>query len=131
MSTVNNTSDAGFNVGSSLQLPLLPANTFLGLGTSVPGTSSVVSALVYTGGYKTFAFGTTSSQAGSVSIQRFIDAAGLIPQGAALTVSLSSATAAVLNSVDGFPFQSLQVTVNNSAGSAATLTHTMLLLQAN
>jgi hypothetical protein len=118
-----------FDAGPALQFLMLP--TALNLSTSVPANNNVVSNVIITNGYKALSFACTSSQTGSVSIQRYLDSAGTILQGAALTVSLSAATAAVLNNSDNAPFQSLKITVNNSAGSIATLTNCALLLQAN
>ncbi len=118
-----------FDVGSAGQLLLTPPA--MGLATSVPASGSVVSNVIPTNGNKAFAFGVTSSEAGTVSIQRFLDFAGTIPQGAALTASLTAATAAVVNATDGVPFQSVQVTVTNSATSAATLSDTGLLIQSH
>ena len=101
----------------------------LGLATSIPASGNVVSPVINTNGNRTFAFGLTSSQAGNVSIQRYLDAAGTIPQGAPLTASLTAATAAVVNSTDGVPYQSIKITVTNTATTAATLTNTALLVQ--
>lgn len=117
------------DMGQTLQVVILPADMVL--ATSIDANGSVVSNLLFLNGYKAFSFGCNSSQNGTVSVQRYLDAAGLIPQGAALTVSLTGGTAAVLNNSDNHPYQSMQITVSNSAGSAATLTNTLLLLQSN
>lgn len=117
------------DMGQVLQVDLEPND--IGLATSIVGNGSVVSNLIIMNGYKAFAFACNSSQNGSVSIQRYLDQAGTILQGAALTVSLTGGTANVLNNSDNHPYQSMQITVANSAGSIATLTSTMLLLQSN
>jgi hypothetical protein len=117
------------DLGQTLQVAVLPAD--MGLGTSINASGSSVSNVIFMNGYKAFAFGCTSSQNGTVSIQRYLDAAGTIVQGAALTVSLTGATAAVLNNSDNHPYQSMIITVSNSGGSTATLTSTLLLLQSN
>jgi hypothetical protein len=44
-------------------------------------------------------------------VQRYIDADGLIPQGAELTQALTAATAGVLNVTDGLAFQSFTITI--------------------
>lgn len=131
MSNVANQVDVHtpYDVGQVLQVLL--DTTTLGLATTVPANDSVVSEVIIANGYKAIAFACTSSQTGSVSIQRYLDQAGTIPQGAALTVSLTSSTAAVLNNSDNHPFQSLQITVANSTGSDATLTNCALLFQSN
>jgi hypothetical protein len=90
------------------------------LGLTAPGTSPLMAS----GGYPRLAVGATSSTAGSISVQRYLDAAGTIPQGPALTQSLSAATAGVLNVNDGAPFQSFTVTI-----SGGTLSKVGALLQ--
>ncbi len=117
------------DIGSAGQLLLTPPA--MGLATSVPASGSVSSNVIPTNGNKSFAFGVTSSQAGTVSIQRYIDFAGTIPQGPALTASLTAATAAVVNATDGVPFQAVKVTVTNSGTAAATLTDTGFLIQSH
>lgn len=117
------------DVGPTLQF-LVPAAQ-LNLASSVPASGSVSSNLIYTNGYKVLALGVTSSQAGTATIQRYLDAAGTIPQGPALSVSLTAATAAVLNATDGVAFQSAKVTVTNSGTVAATLSGVALLMQAD
>ena len=90
------------------------------IGLSAPGTSP----LLMSGGYPRLAIGATSSATGSISVQRYLDQAGLIPQGAALTQALTAATAGVLNVNDGAPFQSFTVTI-----SGGTLSNVGLLFQ--
>lgn len=77
------------------------------LGLAAPGTSPLQLA----GGYPKLAVGATSSATGSLSVQRYIDQAGLIPQGAPLTQALTAATPGVLNIADGAAFQSFTVTI--------------------
>lgn len=77
------------------------------LGLTAPGTTP----LMLSGGYPRIAIGATSSSTGSISVQRYLDQAGTIPQGPALTQSLTAATAGVLNVNDGAPFQSFTITI--------------------
>jgi hypothetical protein len=77
------------------------------MGLSAPGTSPLLLA----GGYPKIAIGATSSATGSISVQRYLDQAGTIPQGPALTQSLTAGAAGVLNINDGAPFQSFTVTI--------------------
>lgn len=114
--------------GPKLQAFLTPAD--LGLTTTVAASGNTQSSVMPSNGYAAFAFGVTSTQAGTVSIQRYLDAEGTVKQGAALTASLTANTAAVVNADDGVPFGSFQVTVSNSGASAATLSNAGLLLQA-
>ena len=117
------------DVGEVLQVPLSPAQ--IGLSTSIPANSSVTSNVIITNGFKVFAFGTTCSTAGVISIQRYLDEAGTIPQGTVLTSSLVGTTPMILNCIDGYPFQSLTVKIQNmSMTTIGTLTNTLLLLQA-
>lgn len=116
------------DAGPCVQAFLDPAG--LGLATSVPASGQVQSAVIPTNGFRTFAFGLQSTQGGSVSVQRYIDAAGTIPQGAPLTATLTAGVAAVVNATDGAPCQSMQVTVSNTGTSAATLSNVGLLAQA-
>lgn len=118
-----------FDQGPVLQY-VVPGS-YLNLASSVPASGSVSSNIIPTNGYKVFAFGITSSQAGTVTIQRYLDQAGTIPQGPALSASLSAATAQTLNATDNVAFQSIKVTVSNSSATAATLTNVLLLLQAD
>lgn len=90
------------------------------LGLTSPGTSPLMSS----GGYPRIAVGATSSATGSISVQRYLDAAGTIPQGPALTQALSAATAGVLNVSDGAPFQTFTVTI-----TGGTLSNVGALLQ--
>ena len=77
------------------------------LGLTAPGTSG----LIYAGGYPKLSIGVTSSATGSISVQRYLDQAGTIPQGAALTQALTAGTPGVLNVADGAPFQTFTITI--------------------
>ncbi len=95
----------------------------LGLLTSVPATGNITSGVIASNGWLAFSLGLTSSQAGSISIQRYLDLAGTVAQGAAITASLTAATAAVCNVAnDGKPWASMIITVANSSGTIATIT---------
>jgi hypothetical protein len=97
----------------------------MGLATSILASGSVVSATLQMNGWQRFSIGLTSSQAGTLSVQRYLDIAATVPQGAAVTASLTAATPAVVNAgSDLAPCASIIVTVSNSSGStAATLTN--------
>ncbi len=114
--------------GPKLQKFLTPAS--ISLSTSVAASGANTSALISSNGYSTFAVGVTSSQAGTLTVQRYLDQAGTIPQGAALTATLTAATPAVVNATDGAPFGAFTVEVSNTGTAAATLTNTGVLLQA-
>ena len=80
-----------------------------GIAITVPNGGNVQSNVLITAGYKAIAVGVKSTQAGQISIQRFLDEAGTIPQGAPVTAALVGGTAQVANVNDGAPFASFQV----------------------
>ena len=84
----------------------LVAAAMHGIPASVPASGNVTSNLIFTLGMQLAAIGVTSSQTGLITVQRYLDDAGLIKQGAALTQALAAATPAVLNITDGNPFAS-------------------------
>lgn len=117
-----------FDVGPAVQVAVNTTN--LGLAATINASSNINSSIVLTNGYRVFSFFGTSTQAGTISIQRYADAAGTIKQGSALTGSLTANTAAIVSTSDTLPFQSLQINITNSSGStAATLSNVLLLLQ--
>ncbi len=115
------------NPGGAMQV-LVPAAVH-GLPATVPAGSNVTSQPIYSDGMQLGAVGVTSSQAGNITVQRYLDHAGLIKQGAALTQAITANTAGVLNITDGNPFASFTVNISNSGGSAANLTNVGILLQ--
>ncbi|MCE9565840.1 MAG: hypothetical protein K8U57_27765 [Planctomycetes bacterium] len=129
MPTMQALNDQGIqvNAGGAMQV-LVPASVH-GLPASVPAGNHVTSNLIFSDGMQVVAVGVTSTQAGTVTVQRYLDDAGLIKQGAPLTASLVANTAQVLNVTDGNPFASFTVDISNSAGSAASLTNVGVLLQ--
>lgn len=91
------------------------------IGLTAPGTS----ALIQSGGYPRIAVAATNSVAGSINVQRYIDAAGTIPQGAALTQALTGGVSGILNVSDGAPFLSYTVAITG----AGTVTGFGVLMQ--
>jgi len=89
-----------------------------------------VSNVIASDGFKALSCAVLSSQAGAVSIQRYVDKVGTLPQGAPISSTLVAATANVVNSNDGLPFQSFKVTITNTGGSTATISGFALLLNA-
>ncbi len=115
------------DIGSALQV--ISNADQLGLASTIAANDNITSNVILTNGYKLFAFGLTSTQAGSLSIQRYLDNAGKIPQGAPLTANLAANKPMIVNTPDNVAFQSLQITVNNSGTSQATLSNVLLLIQ--
>lgn len=115
------------DMGAVLQCALAPSA--IGLGLSILASGNVQSNVIINNGFKNFTFALTSSQNGSVSIQRYADQAGTIPVSTAITATLTANTANDAHSTDGIPYQSLIITVNNSGGSTATISNCIFLWQ--
>ena len=96
---------------------------------SIAANGTVNSSLIVTEGFTLISAGVTASQAGTLSVQRYLDAGGTVVQGAAVQVSLTANTAANLNVTDGLPFASFKLTITNSASSTSNLTNFALILQ--
>ncbi len=99
--------------------------------TTINASSNWTSAVLYADGHKAIAVSATLSQAGSINVQRYLDVAGTVTQGPALTLALTAGTAGTLNILDGAPFQSFTVQIANSGASVANLTKFGLLLNAS
>ncbi|WP_186033496.1 hypothetical protein [Burkholderia gladioli] len=123
-------SGVGGELGPALQC--LQSAAQLGLAGNVPANGNLAGPVLVSNGWKLFSVGLKSTQAGLISVQRFLDLAGTVPQGAAVTAALTANTAASATvGTDGLPFASVQVTVTNSSGSAATLSAVQGLFQAS
>lgn len=94
-------------------------------GAGAPTFTAGLSQIIPTGGYPRIAVTLTSSTSGTLSVQRYLDAAGTIPQGAPVTASLTAATSATLNITDLAACQSFTISVP----SGATLSNAAVLLQ--
>jgi hypothetical protein len=115
------------NPGGAMQV-LVPAAVH-GLPATIAASGNVTSNLLFSDGMQVAAVGVTSSQGGTITVQRYLDDAGLIKQGAALTATYTANTAQVLNITDGNPFASFTVNLSNTGGSTANLTNLGILLQ--
>ncbi|MDR6381825.1 hypothetical protein [Paraburkholderia caribensis] len=131
MTTRADNTGLGGEQGPSLQCPITAAQ--LGLAAQVPASGQLQSGILLSNGWKYFALGLKSTQAGAVTIQRFLDAAGTVAIGAPVTAALTANTAQTVSigTADTLPFMSYQVTVTNTGGSPATLSNVAGLLQAN
>jgi len=98
--------------------------------SSIAASGAFTSQLIPANGFRAIAAAVTSTQNGAISIQRYIDKAGLVAQGTVVPVAITAGTPAVVNSNDGLPFQSFTVKITNTGGSAATITNFALLLNA-
>jgi hypothetical protein len=115
------------NPGGAMQA-IVPAATH-GLPSTIAASGNITSNLIFTDGLQIGAVGVTSSQGGVISVQRYLDDAGLVKQGEPLTANLTGTIAQVLNITDGNPFASFTVNISNSGLSTATLTNLAILLQ--
>lgn len=117
------------NIGSALQVSLSASD--INLATTVPASGSVFSQTVTSNGYKVFSIGMTSSQDGTLSVQRFLDENGNIVQDedVPFEVNLVAGQPANLNVNDWKPFQAIIITVTNSSGTIATISPFKLMFQ--
>ncbi len=97
---------------------------------TIPAGGVVTSDFIPSGGMTGIAVGATSTQAGMISVQRFLDMAATIPIGAPATASLSAGTANGLTITDGVIFLSFTVSLSNSSSAAASLTGLAVVQQA-
>jgi hypothetical protein len=107
-----------YDTPSGLVLPL-----------SIAASSSYVSNLLFSSGFAKMALVATLSGVGTLSVQRFVDPSGLVPQAAVSSVNLTANTPNVLNVIDGLPFTSFVITVANTTAGALNLTTLAILLQ--
>jgi hypothetical protein len=116
-------------MGPALQF-WVPAGTH-NLPSIIPGSSQVTSALIVTQGYCLIGAAVTSSQAGAIKIQPFLDEAGTMALPVFTQALTAGAVAVVTNASQApVPFQSVQVIITNSSTSTANLSGFGLLFQA-
>lgn len=99
-------------------------------GTIAAGATFDTGA-IYSDGFKDIAVGVLMNAGGTITLQRYLDAAMLLPVGAAVTATITGGTATVLTSTDDLPFNYLRVTIKNTAATVATIAAFGLLLNAN
>ncbi len=117
-----------FAVGPVMQALPIPQVATPG---TIAASGTYDAGLMPSDGYKVLAVGATLSNAGSISVQRYIDINGTVPQGAAVTAALTAGAAGILNVNDGAPFASFDVKIVNGGATVATLTNFGMLLNAN
>jgi hypothetical protein len=98
---------------------------------SIPASGSFTSPLFSADGYYDFSIGLTSSQAGNLTLLRFIDDAGTTALDGGQTVALTGGTPAVPTVTDGKPFAACEVKVTSTGSSAATLSGLAVLTSAH
>jgi hypothetical protein len=104
----------------------------LALPATIAASGNYTSPVLPADGFKMIAAAVTSTQNGQISIQRYIDAAGQVAQGAPLSTAITGGTPAVVNAgADNLPFQSFMLKITNTGASTATLSNFALLLNAS
>lgn len=98
---------------------------------TIPASGNYTSNVIPSDGFKSIGVGCTSSQVGAITIQRYLDKAGLVPVGALISAALVAATPQWATINDGLPFQSFKVSITNTGGGAATITNFGLLMGAS
>jgi hypothetical protein len=95
-----------------------------GLPAQIPASGNAVSNTINTNGLTHGSVGLKSTQAGNLSVQRYADAAGVVPLSTAVSVAILANTPVSVGWSDGLPCGSIIVTVTNSSGTtAANLTN--------
>lgn len=79
------------------------------------------SGVITVGGYNNFAASAQLTQTGTLTLQRYIDAAGTVAIGDAVTQAMTANTLATVAVADGLPCASFNVTVQNTSGSLGAL----------
>jgi hypothetical protein len=102
-----------------------------GLPGTVNATSTVTSNVIKAYGFTLIGAGCTLSQAGAIKIQLYLDDAGTIPMGAAVSQTLAAGVANAVQTTAGgpAPFRSFTVAIQNTSGSSATITNPVILCQ--
>lgn len=98
----------------------LPASIAAGLTWTSPVLPST--------GLSHIAMGIKSTQGGSLTVQPYLDAAGLITAGSPQTAALSANTAQILDHAFTTLFQSFIVSVSNTGTVTATQSNVIMLL---
>lgn len=102
--------------------------TNIGLASTVASGATANSNVIRTLGQNKGSVGLTSSHAGTLSVQRYVDANAITPLSTALTVAVVAGTPVSVGWADGLPSGSIVVSFVNSAGAVATLTNVSVLL---
>jgi hypothetical protein len=109
-------------------------SAWTGLNPVPPATIAAAgnwtSAVIVADGFKAIGIGVLSTQAGAITIQRYLDRAGLVPVGSLLSAAITGGTAQSLTVNDGVPFQSFKASITNTGASPANISNFCCLLNA-
>src|SRR5690348_9254459 len=106
MPTMTSFGDQGHQVNPGGAMQVLVPSSIHNLPATIAAGDHKTSNLILSDGLQVGAVGVTSTQTGLISVQRYLDDAGTVKQGPALTQALTANTPAVLNITDGNPFAS-------------------------
>ena len=110
--------------GNGMLVPTPPVTPPATLAASAAWQSGIIPC----GGVPAIAASAQLTTAGTLTIQRYIDPAGTVLIGAAITQALAANTLGYAwNGRDGLPAASFQVTLTNTSGGTATITSVNLL----
>lgn len=97
---------------------------------SITASGTLTVPAQQTGGLEHIVVAAQINQAGTLSVQRYIDKAATIAQGAALTAAMTANTLAVVDNNDGKLVQSASVNIINGSTSNATIATLFMALGA-
>ena len=110
--------------GTITPIPPTPAPATL---AASGGGATWASGAIPCGGIPALAVSAELDHTGTLSLQRYIDVAGTVPIGAAITQAMTANAIATIWVRDGLPAASFQVTVVNTGGVLANLTNVNIL----
>lgn len=98
-------------------------------GATIGAGGNFTSLPIQVSGFKSIAVGVKLSQAGTITIQRFMDRAGTVPIGALISSTLVANTSNWATVNDGIPFQSFVFVISNTSGSVGNVSLFSALVQ--
>jgi hypothetical protein len=101
--------------------PVNPVPATIGAGLTYD------TGVVLAGGRRIVAVAAMLDQTGTLTLQRYIDAAGTLPLGSPITQAMTANVLATIWVNDGQPMASFNVTVQNTSGSLGTLSDFTIL----
>jgi hypothetical protein len=100
--------------------------------TTIAAAGNYSTGIIVSDGYKVVAVAITSTTAGALNIQRYLDREGTIPVTAVLSTPIVATTPLIVivnGSVDNLPFASFSIVVTNTSGGTGTINKFYCLLQ--
>jgi hypothetical protein len=85
------------------------------------------SGIMSNGGYGSLAVAAKLSQTGTLVLQRYLDPAGTIPIGAAISQAMTANTVATVATTDGLLCSAFSIVVTNTGGSTGNLSSVFIL----